>query len=503
MRLANKYKNIDKLKIISCCVIIIMILTKSLGFLRDIKITTLLGASVESDAFNIAYLLAITIFGFISSAYGNSLMPILAELYLKDKKKLEYTIGNIMIISTMVGIIIIISCWLFPKYFVKLIAFDVSFETIKIACTLVKISIISILLLLYSSLFSIILRIYDKNIVPTLGDLIFPIPIVIALSIGVKDIHKLIWFVVLGYFLQVFIKLIYLLKLKLKFTFIIDFKDKNLHRIIKLMPPILISTGLLQINSIIDNQVAASFGTGNITMLSLASKIYGLAYAVFATSLMQLIYAALSKAASNNDKNDYEKVVQSQISIIMTFIIPCVICLLIWGENIITILFVRDNFTLEAGDVTAKILMGYSVGLIFYVIRDICNYIFYSHKNTRIPAKISAVAIVINIILNLVLTKFIGIEGVSYATSISAIIAMIMLLIGIKKCFGGVRLFSCIHIIKFLLGGIIMYIVLYSFKNVLENNLLSMIVSALISFIIYLLSLKAIEKIIIIRTKNI
>ena len=86
MRLANKYKNIDKLKIISCCVIIIMILTKSLGFLRDIKITTLLGASVESDAFNIAYLLAITIFGFISSAYGNSLMPILAELYLKDKK---------------------------------------------------------------------------------------------------------------------------------------------------------------------------------------------------------------------------------------------------------------------------------------------------------------------------------------------------------------------------------------------------------------------------------
>ena len=71
---------------------------------------------------------------------------------------------------------------------------------------------------------------------------------------------------------------------------------------LSLMPPMLLSTGLLQINTIIDNRTASGYGSGSITSLSLASKINGLAYTVFAASLMQIIYSSLSKAFAQNNR---------------------------------------------------------------------------------------------------------------------------------------------------------------------------------------------------------
>lgn len=68
------------------------------------------------------------------------------------------------------------------------------------------------------------------------------------------------------------------------------------------MPPMLLSSGLLQINTLVDNQVASGFGTGSVTALSLASKVNGLAYTVFSTSLMQIIYSTMTKAYMRGDK---------------------------------------------------------------------------------------------------------------------------------------------------------------------------------------------------------
>ena len=72
-------KTSNQIKIASIIAIVCTMLGKVLGLLREMKIAEALGASISSDAYNVAYLLVITIFGLFSSAYSNSLMPIAAE----------------------------------------------------------------------------------------------------------------------------------------------------------------------------------------------------------------------------------------------------------------------------------------------------------------------------------------------------------------------------------------------------------------------------------------
>lgn len=467
-----KKQSFHNIKIISTLVIIIMLLTKALSFFRDLKITSTLGASYESDAFNIAYLLAITIFGFISSAYGNSIMPIASELYLSDRKKMHDSVNNILTISSIIAILIIVICFLFPNIFVKMMAANIEQYTFILANRLARIGIISLLFLVFNGAYSILLRIYNRNIIPTLGELIFPIPILIGLFLGVSNVYILVMLIVLGYAAQFGIEIFNLYQLGYRFKPTINLKDKQLKRMLKLMPPILVSTGLLQINTILDNQIASNFGAGSITSLMLASKINGLAYTVFATSLMQIIYSKLSKAYAKKDMNEFQHVLMQQTKMILTFIVPATLCLIIFSKEIVQLLFVRGNFTSEAGKVTATILNGYAIGLIFFVLRDICNYCFYSSQNTKLPAKIATISIGINLILNLILSKFMGIKGIAYATSIAGIISLIILLYNIKTKMNNIKLFKLMDILKYILSSIIMIILMLLLKNIWPNKLI-------------------------------
>ncbi len=481
-------KILNKIKYMNAIIIILMLITKGLSFMRDLMVTSTLGASVEADAFNIAYLLAITIFGFVSTAYGNSVMPIASELYIDDKEKMQKTINNIITIMNCVAIFIIVICLIFPGIFVKALAYGVKEETFILSTRLSRIAIVSLIFLVFNGTYSILLRIYDKNIIPTLSELVFPIPILIGLFCGVKSVYVLVILIVLGYVLQSAIQAFKLYKLGYKYYPIIDLGDKQLQRIFKLMPPILVSTGLLQINTILDNQIAAGFGTGSITTLLLASKVNGLAYTVFATSLMQIIYAKLSKAYARKDIENFRKVVLQQTNMIMLFIIPAAICMIMFSKDIVSLLFVRGNFTKESGEITATILLGYSIGLIFFVLRDICNYCFYSYQNTKLPAKISIISIFVNLILNLTLPKIMGIKGISYATSIAGILSLLMLLYNMKSKMDKVKLLEVKDIFKYICSSIIMLITMVILKKVFTENIVSSIIIMIIGFIVFFIS---------------
>ena len=482
-----KSKNNNTLKIVSITVISISLLTKVLSFLRDLMVTAVLGAGSESDAYNIGYLLTISIFGFIGSAYSNSMMSVASGLFIKDKNSLEKTVNNILSLSILLALFVVFLFWLFPAFFVNILASGVSVETYSLALKVSKIGIISLLFLVLSSTFGIVLRIYDRNIVPSIGELLFPIPSLIGLIMGIDSIDILIILLVIGYMLQALIQFIFLKKEHFKFHFYINYRDEYLLKMLSLMPPMLLSTGLLQINTIIDNRTASGYGSGSITSLSLASKINGLAYTVFAASLMQIIYSSLSKAFAQNNRKELQKILTQQTSSIIMLVLPSAICMMVFNNEIVNLLFVRGNFTEEAGKVTAEILMGYSVGLVFSVLRDICNYLFYASQNVKLPAMISGIAVIINIILNLTLPKLIGIQGVSYATSIAGACSCVILLFYMKKIMPDITLIYLRDVVSLVVSGILMASIMISLKAVYTDDMLFLIIIMGVGIIVFFL----------------
>lgn len=443
----------NQIKIASLIAIVCTMLGKILGLLREMKIAEVLGASVSSDAYNVAYLLVITIFGLFSSAYSNSLMPIAAEEYAQDKKKMSKTVNEIVTISVVLMLIVIGLMYLFPSFFVKLMAAGMDTETIKLAGGLIKISAWALVFLVLISAYVIVMRLYDKNIYPTVVDLLFPLPVLIALFCGVTSPHVLIACVVLGYVIKSIALVLGLKTVGFSPKPAFQLFSPKIKNFFWLMPPMLLSSGLLQINTLVDNQVASGFGTGSVTALSLASKVNGLAYTVFSTSLMQIIYSTMTKAYMRGDKKEFKDIVEKQTKMILMFIVPCFIILFNFSTEIISILFVRGNYTQDNAVIAGAILKGYALGLPVYVLRDICMYVYYSAKNSKFPSFVTGTSVFINVGLNLLLSSLMGIKGVAYATSLAAVFSLIVLAIFMKRKVAEIRLISLRNLLIVLVAG--------------------------------------------------
>lgn len=441
-------------------------LGKILGLLREMKIAEALGASTSSDAYNVAYLLVITIFGLFSSAYSNSLMPIAAEQYTQDKKRMNKTVNEIVTISVILMLIVIGLVYLFPRFFVKLMAAGMDDDTIILAGELIKISAWALIFLVLISAYEIVMRLYNRNIYPTIMDLLFPVPVLIALFCGVTSPYILIACVVLGYAIKS-VALVGGLKI-VGFVPKLDFYWNNpkIKSFFLLMPPMLLSSGLLQINTLVDNQVASGFGTGSVTALSLASKVNGLAYTVFSTSLMQIIYSTMTKAYMRGDKKEFKDIVEKQTKMILMFIVPCFIILFNFSTEIISILFVRGNYTQDNAVIAGEILKGYALGLPVYVLRDICMYVYYAAKNSKFPSFVTGTSVFINVGLNLLLSYIMGIKGVAYATSLAAIFSLAILALFMKQKVAEVRLMSMRNFGIILISALITWKVASALKKV-------------------------------------
>lgn len=109
---------------------------------------------------------------------------------------------------------------------------------------------------------------------------------------------------------------------------------------------------------------------------------------------------------------------------------------------------------------TAIALSFYSIGMLAFSLRDILNKVFYSLKDTKTPMINGTISMIINIILNVILIKFMGYGGLAFATSLSAIICIILLLLSLKnkiEYFGQDKIL--ITIIKCTISAVVMGIV--------------------------------------------
>lgn len=430
MKLESSKENI---KILSTIAIIATVITKLLGLFREMMISGALGASAESDAYNISYMLVITIFGLFSSAYSNSLVPIVSKLYSNEKEKLNSIVNAIITISLIFTLLIIIAMYVSPRIFVLTLASGVEEKTVSIAASLIKIGSWSLIALVLGTAYGIILRVFDKNIIPSLASVIFPVPILILLFAGCKSAKILLLGVVAGYFAQTLILILYTFTTSFRYKPVWSWRNNYISEFFAMMPPMLISSGLLQINTLVDNQVASRFGVGSVTALQQASKVNSLAYTVFSTALMQIIYAKLTKSYVKGDTDGFVKVVKQQVKLILFFIVPCAIIIPLYSEEIIEMLFLRGNYTTEAVKITGSILKGYGVGLIIFVLRDIFVYIYYSAQNSKFPSLVNCIAVCVNIVFNFLLSHYIGIKGIAYATSLAACVSLLLLVIFAKK----------------------------------------------------------------------
>lgn len=414
------------------------IIAKVLGFGRELVLASSYGASMYSDAYITAMNIPLVIFTIIGTTLGTVLIPMYFEVNsnLGEKKALKFT-NNVFNIVIVLCIVLAIIGFIFTEPLVKIFAMGFEGQTLKVAINFTRITIIGIVFTGLSYVMTAYLQIKNNFTVPGLVSVPKNIIIIGSIILSVKyNPYIMIWGTLLGMSTEFLFQLPFAIKSGYKYQPYINIKDEYIKKTAWLIGPVLIGVAVNQINAMIDRTLASTLVEGSISALNYANKLNGFVMALFITSVAAVIYPMLSKLSSEDNKEKFASSVVQSINSVILLVIPISVGAMVLATPIVKLLFQRGEFDARATSMTAIALVMYSIGMVAFGLRDILGKVFYALQDTKTPMINGAIAMVMNIVLNLILVKYLQLAGLALATSISAIVCIFLLFGNLKKKIG-------------------------------------------------------------------
>lgn len=418
---------------------VVTMLSKVLGFGREIVLSYFYGTSAYSDVYIVSMNIPLVVFSSIGVALVTTFIPLYQEaLNSKGEERALKFSNNVMSIVVILSIILGVLGFIFAEPLVKLFAVHYTGEKLALAVKFVRIMIGGVVFIGLSNLMTSYLQIKGDFTIP--GMIGFPNNIVIITSIILSAVTGNIYILAIGTLIgmlsQFLFQVPFAIKKGYKFKPTIDFKDEYLRKMLILVLPVLIGVAVNQVNAMVDRSLASGLGDGVITALNNANRLNGFVMGLFIATLGAVIYPTLSKLSSENNKEKFAESVANSVNCINLLVIPASIGAIVLATPVVRILFERGAFDERSTVLTATALVFYSIGMVGFGLRDILDKVFYSLKDTRVPMINGIISVLLNIILNIILVKVMGHGGLALATSLSAIICIFLLFRSLKKKIG-------------------------------------------------------------------
>ena len=471
---------------------IVTILSKILGFGRELVLASSYGASIYSDAYLIALNIPNVIFAAIGTALSTTFIPMYYKCNNSNNKNesLNFT-NNLLNIVFVLSIILSILGFIFTKQIVKVFAVGFKGEALKITIDFTRILIFGII---FTSIAEIMKGFLNANNEFSIPGIAFGVPfniiIIISIIISAKTNPYILPIgTLIAILSRVLYQVPYMKKYGYKYKWSLDFNDEYIKQIIWLVGPVFIGVSVNQVNAIVDRTLASTLQSGSISALNYSSRLNGFVLALFITTIASVIYPTLSKLSANDNQEKFTAAIYKSINTVILLVIPISVGAMVLANPIVRILFQRGAFDARATQMTSIALVFYSIGTVAFGLRDVLGKVFYSLQDTKTPMVNGAMAMGLNIILNIVLVRYMGHAGIAFATSISAIICILLLFNSLKKkigYFGQDRISKTT--IKSLIAAIIMGIITfltYTFLvSILDIGFISEVISVGISVLV-------------------
>lgn len=480
---------------------IIILTSKVTGFLRDIVLGQIFGAGNVTDAYLTALNIPVVLFDGISASLGTTFIPMYFSI--KDKmgqEEVNKFTSNILNIITGLSIIFIIIGLIFTPYIVKIFAMGFKGEVLDLTISYSKILLFSMIFIAANGLISSFLIASGDAYISGLVTIPFNIFAILAIFLGsITNSYMMVYGTLFAYIAQLVFQIPFLKKKGYKHRFIIDLKDENIKKILYLIVPVFLGSYVNQINTVVNRTLASTLESGTITALNYANKLNMFAVGILVISLSTVLYPVLSKLASENKFKAFKYNLSKSLNIIIITMVPVMIITMVLSNPIIKMLFEKGSFDSRATYLTSTALFYYSIGIVAYGLRDILSKAFYSLQDTKTPVRNASISVIVNVILSIVLVKYMQIGGLALAGSLSAVIATLLMLVSLRKKIGKLGLKSTIiTFVKVVISSLIMgYVIHISYGYIMQIGIniidetreliaVSCAISAMIGMLVYI-----------------
>ena len=416
--------------------ILINAISMLLGFVRDTSIVYKLGANSVSDTFLFTINLPTVIFSALGWVISTTFIPVYTDLKCNySEKEANKFANNFLKVITLFSIIVLFLMEIFNKQIVRILAPGFIGERFQMASDIVPLILPAIICFGITYCFVGILNSYKKMMwTSAIG-----IPVNLFIIIGILFVYPrhgikgAVLTALFGSIMQFVILILPLRETSYRYNLGLNLRDKYLLEAFRMIGPMIIGVMAQQINSLFLGMIASTLEVGSTTTLNLALKVIYSLYNSFIFIAIAFIFPYLSESVAKNKIEEFNSTIHEGLKLILVLTLPMTVLTIFFDKEIITILFGYGNFSKANINNTAAALVFFSLSFIFMAARDLLNRAFYAYKDTKTPTINSVISILVNIVLGVVLARFLSVNGLGIAMSSSMFVSALLLLKDINK----------------------------------------------------------------------
>lgn len=468
----KKEENIQRATIV---VMITLLLSRILGFIREVIIANVYGASIETDAFFAAFTIPDVMFNLlIAGALSSGFMPVFTSFLAKGEDKKAWKSANSFITAALIFIAAFsILGVIFTKFLVPLVASGMmkNPEGFNLTVSLTRIMFIAVTFTVLAGLLRGILNSYKIFTAPAIGPVLYNVGMILgALILGMTSlgIYGMTIGVIVGALMNFLVQVPDFRKVggAKYFKLSIDTKDEGFRRMVTLMIPAIIGLSVSQLNIVINQNIATFLGEGFLSLVRYANRVMLLPLGIFAMGIATTLFPVMNSQIAKKEYNEFKDTFSEGFRTIMYITIPAAVGMMVLSEPIIRVLYKSGSFAETDVKITGVILAFYGLGLIGQSGVQIITRGFYAIQDTKTPVKVAFITVLLNGILGVGLAFYtpLGIAGVSCAYSISSIVNMYLLYKGLSKKTNGLKSKEILNsvckasIASFVMGGVVLIV---------------------------------------------
>lgn len=486
----------SKVKKAAVVIIILTLLSKGLGFIRELILAYWFNASNYSDAYLLSSDIITILFGWLTS-FSLVFTPIYShEVVSKGRKAgVEYTRKLITLVG-FISILAIVFTKIFSCQIVTVVAHGLSPDSTELVSSYLRIAVLSVAFSAVSEILISYLNVCSMHI--KANSLNLPFNLFECLSIFVAGFFKhpelMVLGIVIGQLSKLIVGAIWTREDKVLKPTIANRADESIHRTFAMFFPVFISSMLVEINTLVDKSFASYLPDGSITILNYGAVTRRFIFSIFSVLITSILYPRVSKLLANNNRKELAPMLQKLYGYTLFAILPVTAVAIIYRREISSILFVRGSFDESYLNVLASVFAMYCVGLLFMILNELNSKIIYADGDPKTSMLVGIISIGANIILDALLISKMGVIGLALATSLSQLIIAPVYYIRVKRAAS--QFFSMQLLRSFLpivVSGLIAVIAVIICNKAFINNIPSdlgiLITGTFIMFLAYLIVL--------------
>jgi putative peptidoglycan lipid II flippase len=417
--------------------------SRVLGLARDVVLARMFGPGDGTDAFFLAFKIPNFLRRlFAEGAFNQAFVPVLSEYrrqrtHAEVKTLVDSVAGSLSAVLLALTVLVVIAA---PLIAIPLAwGFRDNADKFALFVDMFRITFPYLLLISLTAFASAILNSYDKFAIPALTPALLNVAMIgaavllspymarpeVALAVGV----------LIAGVAQLVFQLPALARLRLLPIPALNPQHEGVRRVMTLMIPALFGVSVSQINLLLDTFIASLLVSGSVSWLYFSDRLVELPLGIFGIAIATVVLPSLSRKHADKSLTEFAAMLDWAFRMVLLIAIPASLALILLAQPLIITLFQGQNFSVDDVIKVTSSLQAYTLGLVAFMSIKVFAPGYYSRQDTRTPVRIGILAMVANMVMNILLVFVLDFAhtGLAIATSLAAILNATLLLLGLIR----------------------------------------------------------------------